>query len=70
MRAKKHERRTFPCPESGCPTRFGCDACLDEHLRSVHDSSYGVVFGDVPLDWVELCEGHAEFPVERLPAGG
>lgn len=68
MRSKKQKRRTFPCPEDGCPTRFTCDACLDEHLRSIHDSSYGAVFGDVPVAWIEFCEAHAEFPIERVSA--
>lgn len=60
------EGRHVPCPEDDCPTRFACDACLDEHLRTVHEATYVGVFGDVSTAWVTLCEGHAEFPVERI----
>lgn len=55
------------CPEASCSIKFHCDACLDEHLRTVHDTDYAAVYGDTPLAWVELCPGHAEYPLDRLP---
>lgn len=58
----------IPCPEDGCSTRFTCDACFDEHLRSVHGATYAGVFGDVPTAWLVVCRGHEEFPLGRLTA--
>lgn len=57
------------CPQEGCRTRFACDACLDEHLRSIHEATYLGIFGDVAPPWVTLCEGHAEFPLDRITTG-
>ena len=56
------------CPELDCPTLFTCDGCLDEHLRSVHGTSYTAVYGKVLPDWLVFCEGHGNFPVGRLAA--
>lgn len=60
---------TVTCPEQGCSTRFACDACLDEHLRSIHEETYLGTFGDVAQSWVTLCEGHTEFPLDRITNG-
>lgn len=59
----------MPCPQDECGVRFECDACLAEHLSSVHATTYATVYGDVPEAWMERCPGHLDFPIERSPAG-
>lgn len=62
--------QTVPCPATGCPDAFDCDACLAGHLRRRHDVAYGEVFGQAQLGLIDLCTRHAGLtgdPLRELP---
>lgn len=56
------------CPSPECDTTCECDACLDEHLRQAHDTTYGERFGPAPSTWLGLCPRHEGLPVQRMGA--
>lgn len=57
-----------PCPSPECDATIDCDACLDAHLREVHDTTYGERFGPAPSTWLSLCTKHQGVPVQRMEA--